>query len=81
MNENEEDHDIRDDTDIKNDIDIEEDNDIAKDDDILDAATAFCAGEPRLPEVLDRPGQHRPKAASHIDKNAGIANETVRMGD
>src|SRR6266404_4482218 len=48
---------------------------------ILDAATPLRAGQPRLPEVLDRAGQRRPKAASHIDKNSGITNGTVRNGD
>jgi hypothetical protein len=67
--------------DIAEDKHIAEHNHLAEDHHILDAATAFRAGKPGLPEVLDRPTQHRPKATSYIDKNSGIANETVRMGD
>jgi hypothetical protein len=48
---------------------------------ILDAATPFRAGQPRLPEVLEGSGQYRPKAAANIDKNSGITNGTVRIGD
>ena len=48
---------------------------------ILDAATAFRAGQPRFLEVLEGSGQHKPKATAHIDKNAGITNGTVRVGD
>jgi hypothetical protein len=48
---------------------------------ILDAATPFRAGQPRLPEVLEGSGQYRPKAAAYIDKNSGITNGTVRIGD
>jgi hypothetical protein len=48
-----------------------------KHNDILDAATPFRAGQPRLPEVLERSSQHQPKATAHVDKNSGITNGTV----
>ena len=52
-----------------------------KHNDILDAATPFRAGQPRLSEVLERSSQYRPKATAHVDKNSGITNGTVRIGD
>jgi hypothetical protein len=67
--------------DIKEEYRIAEHRHIAEDHHILDAATAFRAGKSGLSKVLNGSAQHRPKEASHADKNTGITNETVRMGD